>query len=145
MSHKFTRPTPVSLAIIAMASIFTTACNGIQFNTNAGPYVSDRLSSTLVREYTISEISRYNATTLGFVNASYCQDKLDERKASKSALVRDLKVRTQKMGGNGLVVEACGTTKFNGCLSYIECRGVAYAVPERKGDDLPANAASTHF
>lgn len=135
----------ISFSTLAAALLLVTGCNGIQFNTNAGPYVSDRLSSTLVREYTISEISRYNATTLGFVNASYCQEKLDERKASKSALMRDLKVRTQKMGGNGLVVEACGTSEFNGCLSYIECRGVAYAVPERKGDDLPANAASTHF
>ena len=145
MSHQFTRPAPISLAIITVVSIFLSACNGIQFNTNAGPYVSDRLSSTLVREYTISEISQYQATTLGFVEASYCQDKPDERKASKSALVRDLKVRTKKMGGNGLVVEACGATKFGGCLSYMECRGVAYAVPQRKGDDLPANAASTHF
>ncbi|WP_078085491.1 hypothetical protein [Microbulbifer mangrovi] len=139
MHHKLT---PCTLAITAL---FLAGCNGIQFNTNAGPYVSDRLSSTLVREYTISEISQYDATTLGFVEASYCQDKLNERKASKTTLVRDLKVRTQKMGGNGLVVEACGTTEFSGCLSYMECRGVAYAVPERKGDDLPANAANTHL
>ncbi|WP_299594962.1 hypothetical protein [uncultured Microbulbifer sp.] len=139
MHHKLT------LAGIALCALSFAGCNGIQFNTNAGPYVSDRIGASIVREYTISEISQYNATTLGFVEASYCQEKINERKASKSALVRDLKVRTQKMGGNGLVVEACGTAAYGACQTYMECRGVAYSVPERKGDDIPDTAVNTHF
>ena len=139
MRHK------LSLTAIAFSALYITGCNGIQFNTNAGPYLSDRISATVVREYTIAEISQYNATTLGFVEASYCQEKIDERKASKSSLIRDLKVRTQKMGGNGVVVEACGVAEFGGCRTYMECRGVAYSVPERKGADVPSTAANTHF
>ena len=134
-----------TLALIAAAGLLTAGCNGIQFNTNTGPYISDRISATSVREYTIAEISQYNATTLGFVEASYCQEKIDDRKASKSGLVRDLKLRTKNIGGNGVVVEACGVAQFGGCHSYMECRGMAYVVPERKGDDVPANVTNHHF
>lgn len=132
------------LALSLLAVVTAAGCNGIQFNTNAGPYISDRISASVVREYTIAEISQYEATTLGFVEASYCQEKIDDRKASKSALVRDLKVRTKDMGGNGLVVEACGVAQFGNCHSYMECRGVAYAVPDRKGDG-PHTAGNYRF
>lgn len=127
-----------------LAALSTAGCSGIQFDTNAGPYLSDRVSGTIVREYTLAEISEYNAISLGFVDASYCQEKIDDREARKSKLVRDLKVRTQKRGGNGVVVEACGVAKFAGCYSYMECRGMAYSVPERKGD-TPEAAGNYHF
>ncbi|WP_231758549.1 hypothetical protein [Microbulbifer elongatus] len=133
--------TPVLLA----ASLLLSACNGIQFSSNLEPYVEDRIKTRMVREYSIAEIDQYNATTLGFVDASYCQDRVDDRKASKSQLVRDLKLRTKNLGGNGLVVEACGTGAIAGCYSYMECRGVAYSVPERKGDSTPPTTARNAF
>lgn len=121
--------------LILCASV--VGCNGIQFSTNIGTAISNQVSTTLVREYTPAEIDQYNAITLGIVEASHCQKRIDASEAHKSALIKDLKLRTINLGGNGIVVEACGTAKFAGCYSYMECRGLAYAVPERKGKYSP--------
>ncbi|WP_043319539.1 hypothetical protein [Microbulbifer sp. HZ11] len=138
-------PTKHAVPAILTASLALTGCSGIQFNSSLEPYVEDRIKTKMVREYSIAEIDQYNATTLGFVDASYCQERMDERKASKSQLVSDLKLRTKNLGGNGLVVEACGTGAIPGCYSFMECRGVAYSVPERKGDSIPPTTASNAF
>lgn len=128
---------PVSAAILS-------GCSGVSFHTNAGEYAIDRAGSALVREYTVEQINRYEAITLGMVEAGYCQESPDAAKAHKSTLVRDLKRRTRQMGGNGVVVEACGTGGFPGCHTYLECRGVAYSVPERQGG-TPSNQMPAGF
>lgn len=132
------------LIATVLSALLIAGCSRLQLTTNAGPFITDSISSTLVREYSISEISQYDATTLGFVDASYCQTKLTDRKATKSVVVRDLKLRTKNMGGNGLVVEACGVAESGACHSYLECRGVAYRVPERKGESATP-AGYQHF
>ena len=138
-------PAKAPILAVTAACLVVAACSRIQFNTSLEPYVNDRIKTSLVREYSIAEISQYDAVTLGFVDASYCQDRIDDRKADKSLLVRDLKLRTKDLGGNGLVVEACGTGALAGCYSYLECRGVAYSVPERKGDSIPPSTARNAF
>lgn len=120
------------LLLITLATL--GGCHGIQFSTNLGPYAEGRIKAASVREYTPVEIGRYDATTLGFVEAAQCQRRADEAEPRRSTLVQELKQRTQKLGGNGVVVEACGaaTGGYEGCLRYLECHGVAYAVPERQ-------------
>ena len=104
----------------------------MNFSTNLGPYVESSVKTVIVEEYSLAEISKYDAISLGFVEASYCQERIDQPKPSKRALVNDLKVRTHSLGGNGVVVEACGRATSGICTQYLECRGVAYSVPQRK-------------
>lgn len=119
--------------VFTLLTLLLTGCSGVSFPTNVGSYTTGKTKALLVREYTISEIERYDAITLGFVEASYCQQRPDEPKARKAELIDSLKQRTHSLGGNGVVVEACGTAIYAGCHSYLECRGVAYQVPERQG------------
>jgi hypothetical protein len=120
--------------ILVLPLIFVlSACSGINFNTNIGPYATNRVKTVLVEEYSPEEIGRYDATFLGIVEASYCQERIDEQKPNKSILVKDLKLKTHNLGGNGVVVEACGKSPVYGtCQAYMECRGVAYSVPARR-------------
>ncbi|KUJ84898.1 hypothetical protein AWR36_004480 [Microbulbifer flavimaris] len=122
---------PVFTAI-ALAAL--GGCEGLRFNSNLGPYSEVRIKAAAVREYTPVQIARYDAITLGFVEAAQCQRRPDEPKPNRRMLVRELKQRTHNLGGNGVVVEACGTATggFEGCQRYLECRGVAYAVPGRQ-------------
>ncbi|WOX06124.1 hypothetical protein [Microbulbifer pacificus] len=117
---------------VIIFAVLISACNGMTFNTNLGPYATNKVKTVIVEEYSLAEISKYDATSLGFVEASYCQERLDQPKPSKAALVSDLKVRTHSLGGNGVVLEACGKTAYDMCHEYMECRGVAYAVPPRQ-------------
>lgn len=117
---------------IIIFAVFVSACSGMTVNTNLGSFAKNKVKSVIVEEYSLSEISKYDAVSLGFVESSYCQERLDEPKPSKAALVSDLKVRTHSLGGNGVVLEACGKTAYDMCHEYMECRGVAYSVPPRQ-------------
>ncbi|WP_323846078.1 hypothetical protein [Microbulbifer magnicolonia] len=117
----------------SVIAVLLCGCSGVQFNTNWGSYADSRVKAASVREYSMEEIDRYNATSLGLVEASHCQQKPGEREPSRHALVNDLKLRAQRLGGNGLVIEACGKGAAAACERYMECRAIAYAVPERKG------------
>lgn len=119
--------------ISVLLVISCTGCSGFQFNSNLGDYATGRIKSAAVEEYSFEEINRFDAVSLGFVEASYCQERPDERRPSKAALINELKLATHRRGGNGVVVEACSNPSTDGlCQSYVECRGVAYAVPERQ-------------
>ena len=107
-------------------------CSGIKFNTNVGPYVGSQLKSAGVREYTIEQVNQFDAISLGFVTASDCQANARDSEPSKRGLERALKNQVHNRGGNGLVIEACSRQQSAGCLAFLECRGVAYSVPERK-------------
>ena len=117
---------------IIVFTVLVSACSGVSFKTNIGPFAKNRVKTTIVEEYSPTEISKYDAVTLGFVEAAYCQERIDQPKPSKRALVNDLKIRTHSLGGNGVVVEACGKAVSGVCNQYMECRGVAYSVPQRQ-------------
>ncbi|WP_143186928.1 hypothetical protein [Microbulbifer donghaiensis] len=116
-----------------LVALMLSGCSGMEFNTNFGGYATNRVKATSVREYSVEEIDKYTATSLGFVEASSCQEKPGDRESSRKALVYDLKLRAQRLGGNEIVVETCGTGAAAMCQAYMECRAVAYLVPERKG------------
>ncbi|MEX2963634.1 hypothetical protein [Microbulbifer sp. TYP-18] len=118
--------------VLIIFTALVAACSGMTLNTNLGPYAKNKVITTAVKEYSPIEISKYDAMTLGFVEASYCQERIDEPKPNKRALVNKLKVRTHSLGGNGVVVEACAKTASGICNQHMECRGVAYSVPERQ-------------
>ena len=118
--------------ISALLILSCTGCNGFQFNSNLGDYTAGRINSAAVKEYSIEEINRFDAVSLGFVEASYCQDRPNERHPSNATLINELKLATHRRGGNGVVVETCTSAAATACLAYVECRGVAYAVPARQ-------------
>ena len=118
--------------ISALLVLGCTGCNGFQFNSNLGDYTAGRIKSAAVKEYSLEEINRFDAVSLGFVESSYCQDLPDERRPSEALLLNQLKITTHRRGGNGVVVEACTSASVSVCRAYMECRGVAYAVPERQ-------------
>ena len=133
--------------ISALLVLSCTGCSGIKFNTNFSPYINSQLKSAIVREYTIEQINQFDAVSLGFVTASDCQANPRDDKPSKRSLESALKNHVHDLGGNGLVIEACGRQQSAGCLVFLECRGVAYSVPERKsapnssGDSTSPRAA----
>jgi len=117
---------------IIIFSALATACSGITFNTNLGAYAKSRVKSEIVKEYSPTEISKYDAITLGFVEASYCHERADQSKPTKRTLVNNLKAKTHSLGGNGVVIDACRIATNGTCNQHMVCRGVAYSVPNRQ-------------
>ncbi|RTR31703.1 hypothetical protein EKG39_13405 [Shewanella atlantica] len=104
-----------------------SACNGIRLNTT--PSVDEALRTYKVEEYSIAEIQRYKAESLGKVVSSYCKTRPTEPKPTESLLLGELKYKTQRLGGNGVVIMECVDHRLNnGCNDYLECRALAYRV-----------------
>ncbi|WP_346838322.1 hypothetical protein [Microbulbifer sp. SAOS-129_SWC] len=120
-------------AKILFIAVLLAGCDSMTFNSNLGNYARGKIAAAGVREYTLAQIGQYDAVPLGYVEASYCQDKPGERKPSRAGLVEKLKLQTHSRGGNGVVVEACSADAVPSCIAYMQCRALAYAVPERKG------------
>lgn len=116
-----------------IATLVISSCSSAQFSTNLGAYANKKMKAASVREYTAEEIGRYEATSLGFVETTHCQEKPGVRPPARQVMVDDLKLRVQRLGGNGIVVESCGKSVAAMCQLYMACRGMAYAVPEQEG------------
>ncbi len=115
-----------------LVGVVISGCNGVDFRTNIGPYAKSRIASAGVEEYSPVEIARYDAVSLGLVEASSCQERIDEPAPERSGVVRAMKQRVHKLGGNGVVVESCARVAQGTCRVYLECRGTAYSVPQRQ-------------
>ncbi|MDP5136549.1 hypothetical protein ORJ04_11395 [Rheinheimera baltica] len=120
-------------ASLFILCFYLTGCSGIVFNSNMGPYVQNKAENSIragvVKEYSEGEIWQLNAAVVGYVDADYCQvDRMDE-KPSQGYLMTKLKIDTQRLGGNGVVFQACGlqTTRAS-CYAYMTCKGTAYMV-----------------
>ncbi|ABV38642.1 conserved hypothetical protein [Shewanella sediminis HAW-EB3] len=104
-----------------------SACNGIRLNTI--PSVDESLRTYKVQEYSIAEIQRYKAESLGKVVSSYCRTRPTQPKPTESFLLGELKYKTQRLGGNGVVIMECVDHRLNNsCNDYLECRALAYRV-----------------
>ncbi|WP_444909401.1 hypothetical protein [Microbulbifer sp. TRSA005] len=114
---------------VLLSALTVSACSNLKFNTNAGPYLSNKITSTFVKEYSPAEIRRYNGIILGVVTSSECQASPKEDKPSKKALNWALKKQVHDMGGNAIVIENCAVQQSAGCISFLECQGVAYTIP----------------
>ncbi|BFM12619.1 hypothetical protein R50072_27720 [Simiduia litorea] len=115
------------------AVVFLVAgCNGIDLSANVGPYAKNTAKSWVVKEYQKDDIMRYNAEALGLVEASECQAKPGGAKPSRSALIKELKVKAMNKDANGLVVEQCATDTVSICTAYLMCWGMAYRVPTKQ-------------
>ncbi|WHI46658.1 Rcs stress response system protein RcsF [Microbulbifer sp. JMSA004] len=122
--------------LLATSLILLTGCNGIEIQTNAGTYVSDKVKSTLIEEYSLAEIHRSNGTLLGTVSANSCQALPSDEKPEPASIKKSLKIKTHNLGGNAIVFESCTTQNSAGCLKFIECNGLAYIVPQHNEQEI---------
>jgi hypothetical protein len=82
-----------------------------------------------VKQYTNNEIRQLDASTLGLVEASYCQKDFKDAKPNKRYLISLLKVKTQRLGGNGVVFDSCALRTVSAvCHTHMKCQGIAYQI-----------------
>lgn len=115
---------------IIAGSLFLFGCSGASFNTNLDSVARQQYKVIAVQEYSFQQMNTFQAESLGAVSANYCQEEIDDPNPSRHAVIDGLKAKVYERGGNGLVVEQCVSSRYRTCESYIECRGVAYQVPE---------------
>ncbi len=85
-----------------------------------------RKCSEKVTNYEVWELG---ASQVGFVEANYCQIDFRDHKPSKDALISELEVKTQKLGGNALVFDSSLVNRSTAsCHTQIQCKGMAYLV-----------------
>ena len=103
-------------------------CSSINFNTNAPKHIQNSIRKSVVKSYTNYEVWELRAKQLGYVEAQHCQVDFRENIPSKKSFISSLKVKTQKLGGNGLVFDSCIVSKTASCNTHTLCRGNAYLV-----------------
>lgn len=118
--------------LLLACSAVLSSCNGVRFSTNAGDFVTQSAKSTLVEENTKAEIMKYDADALGLIEVSECQPKPGDLPVSRQTIVKTMKLRVLDKGGNGLVVENCGTEPTAECNEFLSCWDMAYAVPQKQ-------------
>ncbi|WP_345427748.1 hypothetical protein [Halioxenophilus aromaticivorans] len=117
--------------LLVLVALLSVGCGRFSVQTNASNVLAGQTSALLVKEYAPTEIAQYDASVLGYVEASDCQQRASDTKPNRRSVVNKLKIQTQKMGGNGLVVMACAESVEAMCNRYLACRAEAYLVPER--------------
>ncbi len=119
----------MKILVAAALVLSLSACHGIRLNTSMSPSVDESLRTYKVEEYSIAEIQRYKAESLGKVVSSFCRTWPTQPKPTESLLLGELKYKTQRLGGNGVVVMECVDHRLNtSCSDYLECRALAYRV-----------------
>lgn len=113
--------------------LLLAGCSNIKVDTNLKPAATGLLEKSVnderVKQYSAEQILQLNATTLGQVDADYCQDDPDGREPNQSYVIAQLKNKTAQRGGNGLVLDRC--VQYNSALCYatLRCNGIAIRVP----------------
>lgn len=108
--------------------LLLTGCSSVNFTTNAPEHIQNSIRKSVVKTYTNYEMWELGAKRLGYVETQHCQTSYQEGVPSKSAFISTLKVKTQKLGGNGLVFDSCIVNQSASCNTHTLCRGVAYLV-----------------
>ncbi|RHW77134.1 hypothetical protein [Colwellia sp. RSH04] len=119
------------MKIIILGVVYTLliGCSSGSFNTNVDSHVDRAIRSSVVEEYSHSEIFAMNAKILGPVETDYCQLFVDGPMPSQKSLHKTLKVEAQYLGGNAIVYDECKNSSFYfDCKKYVRCRATAYVV-----------------
>jgi len=115
--------------LLPIALFLLNGCSTATFNSNADIYVKKQILKSVVKRYTNYEVWELGASQVGFVEANYCQIDFKDYKPSKEALISELEVETQKLGGNALVFDSCLVNRSTGsCHTQFQCNGMAYFV-----------------
>lgn len=119
--------------LVLFICLLLNGCSIASFNSNADIYGENKIRKSVVKRYTNYEIWELDAARLGYVETRYCQKDIRDYKPSKNTLISDLKVKTQKLGGNALVFDSCLVNRSTGsCHTHIQCNGMAYLITYNK-------------
>jgi len=114
--------------------LLITGCAAINVNHNTKPYIikraQDAIRSSVVEEYSRNEIWQLSTVNLGLVSSEYCQGSDRYTDLTKNNLIEQLKIKTQRLGGNGLVFDSCFLENNGRCNSLLSCKGIAYQVKD---------------
>ena len=114
-------------AIMLLGLLVLAGCSNLTLKTNISP--EEALKTSKVEEYSMAEIGRYKADSLGKVSTSMCRTRSNQPKPTESLLVGNLKYKAQKLGANGIVVMECVDHKINNdCAEFLRCDALAYRV-----------------
>jgi hypothetical protein len=119
--------------LLLIICFLLNGCSTTTFNSNIGIYAENKIRESVVKRYTNYEVWKLGATQVGHVEARFCQKDRRDHKPSKEALIADLKVKTQKLGGNALVFDSCLVNRTTAsCHTKIDCNGMAYLITYNK-------------
>ncbi|MCO1333528.1 hypothetical protein MO867_04155 [Microbulbifer sp. OS29] len=124
--------------------LLLTGCGGINIKTNTGSYISHKVKTTLVKEYTLLEAHQSGASLLGSVSSTSCQASAKDERPNQESLNKSLKLKVYNLGGNGIVLEGCSVQVSAGCLKFLECHGLAYQIPDRNQHHDASNKPPTN-
>jgi len=122
------------MKLIFIIALFTFGgCSSLKLNSNADIYLSKAIENNIrknaVKRYTYSEVYKLDSVQVGYVEADHCQSDFRGRKMSQDTLISTLKIKTQKMGGNALVLDSCIVNNNSaGCYRYTKCQATAYNI-----------------
>jgi len=119
--------------LLLIIFLFLNGCSTVTFNTNADVYLESKIRKSVVKRYTNYEVWELGASQVGFVETRYCQKNIRDYKPTQETLISELKVKTQKLGGNALVFDSCLVNRNTGsCNAQIHCNGMAYQITYNK-------------
>ncbi|MCW8865460.1 MAG: Rcs stress response system protein RcsF [Colwellia sp.] len=119
--------------LLLIIFFFLSGCSTATFDSNVGIYAENKIRKSVVERYTNYEVWELGATQVGHVETRYCQQDIQDYKPSKEALISELEVKTQKLGGNALVFDSCLVNRTTGsCHTQIHCNGMAYQITYNK-------------
>jgi hypothetical protein len=119
--------------LVSIIFLLLSGCSAVDFNNNSDIYVEKKILKSVVKTYTNYEVWELGASQIGYVETRFCQKGIRDYKPSKEALISELKVKTQKLGGNALVFDSCLVNRSTGsCNTDIQCNGMAYSITYNK-------------
>ena len=129
---KMKRILPLTFTMLA-STCFFHGCSNISFKSNADVYVKNGIENTLrkneVDRHTNDEVWKLGGAQIGYVEVDYCQVNFRDINPSTEDLISELEIKTQKLGGNAMVLDSCIVNKTSGsCHTYTQCRGMAYLI-----------------
>ncbi|QDF74103.1 MULTISPECIES: hypothetical protein [Shewanella] len=117
------------IAITLLGVLMLPGCGNLNLSANIAPSPEEALKTYKVEVYSVEEIHRYKADSLGKVSTSFCRMRSSQPRPTESLLVGNLKHKAQKLGANGIVVMECVDHKLNNdCSEYLRCDALAYRV-----------------
>lgn len=119
--------------LLPLIFLILNGCSTVTFNSNADVFVKHKIADSArtasVDRYTNAEVWKLGASQVGYVETYHCQVDFKDRKPSTAALINELEVKTQRLGGNALVFDSCLVDKSTAsCNTYTLCRGMAYLI-----------------
>ena len=119
--------------LLILAVVFITSCSTVSYRMSVDPslptQIENRIRTNLVKQYTNYQIWQLEADMVGMVESEHCRKNQRDYDVKTDYLISVLKVKTQKLGGNGLVYDSCEVREPGAlCYTHTKCRGMAYVV-----------------